>query len=60
MDRSTRLIPSQVIEQSNSAITKLQLDNEHLRTARTAKDAFINDNTVYSTGINNLNAFSRA
>ena len=54
MNENSKLIPSQIIAQSNSAIRKLQDDNELLRQAREAMDAFIGDGTNYSAGINNL------
>ena len=54
MNENSRLIPSRMIAQSNAAINKLQADNELLRVARSAKDAFIGDGTNYSQGINNL------
>jgi len=54
MNENSRLIPSRIIAQSNAAINKLQTDNELLRVARSAKDAFIGDGTNYSQGINNL------
>jgi len=43
--RDSRLIPSQVKAQSESAITALEADNEHLCSSITAANAFISDST---------------
>jgi len=54
MNENSRLYPSKMIVQSNAAIAKLEADNELLREARSAMDAFVGDGTNYSRGINNL------
>ncbi|MCL2820412.1 MAG: hypothetical protein FWD38_06225 [Oscillospiraceae bacterium] len=45
MTENCKLIPSVIIEQSNSAITILQTDNENLKTANNALLTFITDHS---------------
>ncbi|MBE5934849.1 MAG: hypothetical protein E7262_03565 [Lachnospiraceae bacterium] len=54
MDRSSKLIPSNLIEQCNAAILMLAQDNDRLTSVAQSIDTFVNDTSIKSTAFDAL------